>query len=125
MIVRGSIGDGRPLRVLIVENSETDLLLLLAELDRGGYRVSYRRVETKDALRAALRDGDWDVVLSDFSLPAMTGHDVVTIVTVRAAAPALHRDFWHHHRGARRRGPARGRARFYRQGPDGAARPRH
>jgi two-component system cell cycle sensor histidine kinase/response regulator CckA len=74
------------LRVLIVEDSDDDLLLLLHELDRGGYAVSYTRVETTDGLRSALEE-DWQLVLSDFSLPTMTAHDVLRVV--RAERPDL------------------------------------
>jgi len=34
------------LRVLIVEDSEDDTALLLRELQRGGYDVSYERVDS-------------------------------------------------------------------------------
>jgi two-component system cell cycle sensor histidine kinase/response regulator CckA len=67
----------RPLRVVIVEDREDDLLLLLHELDRAGYAVSHSRVETVPALRRVLAEREWDLVLSDFSLPAMTAHDVL------------------------------------------------
>jgi hypothetical protein len=40
----------RPLRVLIVEDSENDTLLLLRELERGGYEPNYERVETAEAM---------------------------------------------------------------------------
>jgi response regulator RpfG family c-di-GMP phosphodiesterase len=63
----------RPLRVLIVEDREDDLLLLLHELDRAGYAVSHRCVDTVSSLRSGLADPEgWDLVVSDFSLPLMT-----------------------------------------------------
>src|SRR3989442_500737 len=45
------------LRVLIVEDSEDDALLLVDELERGGYQVAYQRVDTAEAIRSALHDG--------------------------------------------------------------------
>ncbi len=69
-----------PLRVLIVEDSEDDLLLLLSELDRGGYAVSHRRVQTTEAFGNALQAEDWQLVVSDFSLPTMTAHDVLSVL---------------------------------------------
>jgi two-component system cell cycle sensor histidine kinase/response regulator CckA len=77
----------RPLRVLIVEDRDNDLLLLLHELDRAGYAVTHSRVETLPALRTALAEGDWELVLSDFSLPTMTAHDVLR--TMKADRPEL------------------------------------
>ncbi len=44
----------RPLRVLIVEDSEDDALLLLRELRRGGYDPSFERVDTYSAMISAL-----------------------------------------------------------------------
>src|SRR5439155_9830777 len=58
-----------PLRVLIAEDSEQDLELLLRELGRGGFDVVHRHVATAEAMRSALADGNWDIVLSDYSMP--------------------------------------------------------
>ncbi|HEX2109614.1 MAG TPA: PAS domain S-box protein, partial [Rubrobacteraceae bacterium] len=58
------------LRVLIVEDSEEDALLLLRELRRGGYEPFHERVDTPEAMRQALEErGPWDVVLSDWRMP--------------------------------------------------------
>jgi putative nucleotidyltransferase with HDIG domain len=59
-----------PLRVLIVEDSESDAVLMLHHLKARGYAPEFERVETAESMRAALLSGrDWDVVLSDYSLP--------------------------------------------------------
>jgi PAS domain S-box-containing protein len=59
-----------PLRVLIVEDSEDDALLLLRELRRGGYEPEYDRVDTPEAMEKALADpGSWDVIFSDYHMP--------------------------------------------------------
>jgi signal transduction histidine kinase len=63
---------GKPLRVLIVEDSELDADLLLAELHRVGYDVRYERVETAPAMRAALERDTWDIVISDYSMPTFS-----------------------------------------------------
>ena len=76
----------KPLRVLIVEDREDDLVLLLEELRRAGYEVTHGRVETEPALRRAL-ESEWDILLSDFSLPTMTAHDV--LATSKRLRPQL------------------------------------
>jgi two-component system, cell cycle sensor histidine kinase and response regulator CckA len=58
-----------PLRVLIVEDSEDDLLLLLRELRRGEYTLDYVRVETAVEMQAALDRQAWDIVIADYTLP--------------------------------------------------------
>ena len=58
-----------PLRVLIVEDSEDDALLLLRELRRGGYEPEYERVDTPEAMEKALAGSEWDVIFSDYRMP--------------------------------------------------------
>jgi putative nucleotidyltransferase with HDIG domain len=60
---------GSYLRILLVEDSEDDGRLVLREIKRGGYEVESERVETADAMRAALARQPWDLVVCDFSLP--------------------------------------------------------
>ena len=75
---RSSSGDAKreaerePLRVLLVEDSVDDALLLLRELKRGGYEVLHERVDTAEAMRAALERQDWDVVVSDHAMPTFS-----------------------------------------------------
>ena len=47
-----------PLRVLIVEDSMDDTVLLAAELQRGGLDLVYERVETTASMQAALEVHD-------------------------------------------------------------------
>jgi diguanylate cyclase (GGDEF)-like protein/PAS domain S-box-containing protein len=58
-----------PIRVLIVEDSPEDAELLLAELRHGGYAPTYERVQTAEAMAAALSSLKWDIVISDYSMP--------------------------------------------------------
>jgi signal transduction histidine kinase len=59
-----------PLRVLIVEDSPTDTELMLRELRQGGFAPTHERVDTPEAMGAALTRQTWDVVLSDFHMPS-------------------------------------------------------
>jgi PAS domain S-box-containing protein len=61
-----------PLRVLIVEDSPDDTLLIAAELQRGGWDPVYERVETAASLQAALDVHDWDLIICDYSMPHLT-----------------------------------------------------
>ena len=58
-----------PLRLLLVEDTEDDAVLLLRELRRGGYDVACRRVETPEEFSAALAAENWDLVIADYALP--------------------------------------------------------
>src|SRR6266536_5390073 len=59
----------KPLRILVVEDSENDTLLLLHELRRGDYDPDCERVDTPEAMGAALERQRWDLVVADFSMP--------------------------------------------------------
>src|SRR2546421_1891498 len=67
----------RMLRALIVEDSEDDLELLLLHLKESGYHVKHTLVQGRDEFRAALRNGDFDAVLSDYNLPGWSGLDAI------------------------------------------------
>ncbi len=69
-----------PLRALIVEDSEDDVRLVLRELRRGGYDPTYERVDTPAAMRAALAEHTWDVVLSDYSMPSFSAPDALALL---------------------------------------------
>ncbi len=55
--------------VLLVEDSEDDELLLQRALIRDGHTPFIRRVDSSDAMHAALCDETWDLVLADWNLP--------------------------------------------------------
>src|SRR5256884_8842638 len=78
---------GTALRVLIVEDSASDAELMLRALRGGGFGVVQERVQTADAMRAALARQPWDVVLSDYSLPHFDAPGALAVV--RATAPDL------------------------------------
>jgi PAS domain S-box-containing protein len=63
----------KPLRILIVEDSEEDTLLLLMKLRRSGYEPESERVETREAMKEALQRREWDVVISDYVMPKFSG----------------------------------------------------
>ena len=79
--------DGRPLRVLLIKDSAEEADLLLRALGRGGVDPVWERVETADGLRAALADGPWDAVLSDYTLPGFGAPAALAVV--RGADPDL------------------------------------
>jgi signal transduction histidine kinase len=71
------------LRVLLVEDSEDDALLLMRHLEGGGYDVDVERVETAEMFERALDQGGWDVVLADYVLPGYSGLDALKVVRER------------------------------------------
>ena len=69
-----------PLKLMIVEDSEDDALLVVRELRRGGYAPEFDIVETAEAMRTALEKQTWDIVISDYSLPGFDAPAALNIV---------------------------------------------
>lgn len=56
-------------RLLVVEDSEDDCEILRSELKRVGMAATVERVQTAEAFKEALARKEWDVVVSDFTMP--------------------------------------------------------
>jgi len=69
-----------PLNLLIIEDSEDDALLLMRELSKNGYDLISERVDTPEAMQAALSAKRWDVVVSDYVMPYFSGLDALRIL---------------------------------------------
>jgi signal transduction histidine kinase len=71
------------LKLLIIEDSEEDTDLLVMELKRGGFSPLYQRVDTAASMAAALDDGNWDVIISDYSMPRFTLAEALAMLKAR------------------------------------------
>ncbi|HMD83091.1 MAG TPA: response regulator [Terriglobia bacterium] len=81
----------KPLRLLQIEDSESDADIILRLLMQSGFEVFSHRVEDGEGLRHALEDPTWDVIIADYHLPGFDapgalrilqecGHDIPCIV---------------------------------------------
>jgi signal transduction histidine kinase len=73
-------GKSQTLRVLMVEDSESDMLLLLRALQRGGFQTLHERVATARELRAALEKNAWDLILADHAMPNFSAPEALSMV---------------------------------------------
>ena len=62
----------QPLRVLLVEDCEDDAALVRYALRRGGYDLTFARVETRAAMVDALAAQAWDIVIADHNMPCFS-----------------------------------------------------
>jgi PAS domain S-box-containing protein len=69
----------QPLRVLVVEGAKSYVALLLLALREEGFQVNYEAVATQAAMRAALMDHQWDVIISDDGMPQFRGQAVLAL----------------------------------------------
>jgi diguanylate cyclase (GGDEF)-like protein/PAS domain S-box-containing protein len=61
------------LRILDLEDDPLDTELVQANLAEGGIACEIVRVQTREEFEASLMNGDFDLVLSDYSLPSFDG----------------------------------------------------
>mgnify|MGYP003348020412 CR=1 FL=1 len=57
------------MRLLLVEDSEMDGLLMTTWLKRGGFELTTKRVYTAEDFERVLMSEEWDVVISDYNMP--------------------------------------------------------
>ena len=67
----------KPLRLLLVEDSDLDTAHLLLELRRGGFEPDVHRVESAEEFDAALRESGWDVIICDYHLPRFSAPEAL------------------------------------------------
>lgn len=70
----------RDLRVLLVEDTEDDAVLLERELRRSGFNPEITRVELAAQLHKALEHRDWDLIISDHNMPGFSSDVVLRAV---------------------------------------------
>jgi DNA-binding NtrC family response regulator len=71
----------KPLRLLLVEDSEEDARLLLRELERAGYEPVCERVDSPEAMAAALERHPWDAILADHHMPRFSAPLALKVLT--------------------------------------------
>ena len=70
------------LRVLILEDRQTDLEIVLHELRRAGFEPLYQAVANEADFQSRL-DGSLDIILADYSLPQFTALEALSILKER------------------------------------------
>ncbi|MCC6558867.1 MAG: response regulator, partial [Polyangiaceae bacterium] len=69
----------KPLRVLLVEDSQDDAELIERHLRKGGYEPVLVRVEDAASMRAALAEPGWDLIISDWTVPSFGALDALDL----------------------------------------------
>jgi diguanylate cyclase (GGDEF)-like protein len=70
----------QPVQVLLIEDSAADAMLLTYQLERHDEPIAVTRVDTAFALQAALESNAWDIVISDYRMPLLTGLAALDLV---------------------------------------------
>ena len=59
----------RLLRILQVEDDESDAAMVVRHMEQAGYSVQSLRVQDAEEMRQAIAEQAWDVVIADYHLP--------------------------------------------------------
>ena len=70
----------KPLRVLLVEDSERDAALMQLYLRRGGFEATVHRVESPISMKVQLQSAQWDVIISDFNLAGFNAYAALKVL---------------------------------------------
>jgi two-component system, cell cycle sensor histidine kinase and response regulator CckA len=68
------------LRVLIVEDSENDAVLLIRHIKRSGYEIIHERVDSAAAMSSALEKSQWDFIIADYAMPSFSGSAALALL---------------------------------------------
>jgi two-component system, cell cycle sensor histidine kinase and response regulator CckA len=69
----------KPLKVLFVDDSEDDVHLVKSQLESCGWDVSGERVDTREAMAAALARSSYDLIVSDYHMPRFRAPEAVAV----------------------------------------------
>ena len=70
----------KKLSVIIIEDSESDMELIVRQFKKADYNISYERVETAAQMISALERQSWDLVIADYNLPEFDASSALTIL---------------------------------------------
>jgi len=73
----------KPLRVLLIEDSEDDAALVVRELKRGGFEPTCDRVDTARELDSALARTEWDLIISDHTIPGFGSLEALELLKAK------------------------------------------
>ena len=73
----------KEVRILLIEDSEDDALLIERVLKKGGLESSLERVSNVDEINRALEDHTWDAVLCDYMMPEFSIKDAMKEIELR------------------------------------------
>ncbi|MBF0407095.1 MAG: response regulator [Candidatus Riflebacteria bacterium] len=75
----------KPLRLLIVDDSEDDAVLLSMTFQRTNkWKLETERVDNRESLLYALENKSWDFIIADYSIPGFSGMEALALLKYKA-----------------------------------------
>jgi signal transduction histidine kinase len=73
----------KEIRILLIEDSEDDAILLERVLRKDGLKPELKRISTSDEMKQSLDEGSWDAILCDYMMPEFSIPDAMKEVAKR------------------------------------------
>jgi len=70
----------KDLKILFIEDSESDAMLIERELTKGGYHIFSMRIDSKPSLLEVINLHPWDIILADYVLPQFSGINAIKLI---------------------------------------------
>jgi two-component system cell cycle sensor histidine kinase/response regulator CckA len=68
------------IRILLVDDSEDDAFLVTRELIQAGLQAFFHQVHTLEDFQEALNTQNWDIVISDYTMPRFSGIEALEML---------------------------------------------
>ncbi len=68
------------IKLLIIEDSIDDAILVYKALKREGYMISFQRVDSSESLEKQMTNQRWDLIITDYSMPSFDGIEAINII---------------------------------------------
>lgn len=66
-----------PIKILHLEDSQFDSQLVQSMFKRDNFRVDYHQTDSEEEFQSSLKDGNFDLILSDYHLPGYSGSEAL------------------------------------------------
>ena len=70
----------KTVRILLIEDSEDDAILLERQIKKGDLDIQAKRVSNSDEMKQALVEDTWDAIICDYMMPDLTVTDALKLV---------------------------------------------
>jgi len=77
---KGAVMMNQVLRVLMIDDSEDDVLIIVRKLKSEECDLSYERVDDALSMKKAIQEKSWDIILCDYNMPRFSVQAAISVL---------------------------------------------